>query len=217
MVLSYWRSSAELEDLVSTFTKVTWMHCTVTLGIVVKCVHATTLPDLQASALDLQWYHGNRMLRKESINIVCHSGRATILNFHKHVSRLETSISLSFFFFFWYVSLDCMSWGWQLCKPQKFSTTQWMNLPIHTMLYQFWVVWEQDNMGGVYKSCLWGVAKVTAAWRDYCQSYSGFHMCMVQACIAIPASMHFSCEKVTGDLLSTVLSPSFERPLYSCS
>ena len=47
--------------------------------------------------------------------------------------------------------------------------------------------------------------------------YSGFHMCMVQACIAIPASMHFSCEKVTGDLLSTVLSPSFERPLYSCS
>ena len=32
------------------------MHCTVTLGIVVKCVHATMVPDLQASALDLvQW------------------------------------------------------------------------------------------------------------------------------------------------------------------
>ena len=30
------------------------MHCTLTLGIVVKCVHATILPDLQASALDLQ-------------------------------------------------------------------------------------------------------------------------------------------------------------------
>ena len=39
MVLSYWRSSAELEDLLSTFMRV--MHCTVTLGIVVECVHAT--------------------------------------------------------------------------------------------------------------------------------------------------------------------------------
>ena len=68
MVLSYWRSSAEHEDLFSTFTRVTWKHCTVTLGIVVKCVYATTLPDLQGSALDLQWYHGNRMLRKGSIS-----------------------------------------------------------------------------------------------------------------------------------------------------
>ena len=31
------------------------MLCTVTLGIVVKCVRGTTLPDLQASALDLQY------------------------------------------------------------------------------------------------------------------------------------------------------------------
>ena len=62
MVLSYWRSSAELEDLSIVSSQVTWTHWSVTLGIVVKCDHATTLPDLQASALDLQWYHGNRML-----------------------------------------------------------------------------------------------------------------------------------------------------------
>ena len=47
MVSSYcwaWRSSWEWHERI---------NCTVTLGIV-KCVRATTLPDLQASALDLQ-------------------------------------------------------------------------------------------------------------------------------------------------------------------
>ena len=46
------------------------MHCTVSLGIVVECVCATMLPDLQASALtSSNSYHGNPMLRKGSIFI----------------------------------------------------------------------------------------------------------------------------------------------------
>ena len=85
MVLSYWRSSVELEDLFSTFMKVTWTHCTVTLGIVVKCFHAATLPDLQASALDLQWYHENRMLRKGSITLF----QATPYHDDLFISNLE--------------------------------------------------------------------------------------------------------------------------------
>ena len=90
MVLSYWRSSAELEDL---FT-----HCTVTLGIVVQCVHATTLPDLQASALTSSDTMETRCLERglyyTNHNVqLATAAVATVLPITMYTTRHSSSIS----------------------------------------------------------------------------------------------------------------------------